>query len=134
MKTPINNSAKCFWLIYPILLAALVWTAGCATQTPDPLAGWTFRPFPGFEMPPYGHNTNHLNKAITENYQDFIAKNKLDTLGAITGFFENGTGQYAVGFRAFDNNHNAYWHYALFYEKENRRTKVIKYGYHRFMS
>jgi hypothetical protein len=102
--------------------------------SPDPLAGWIFRPFPGFETPPYGYNTNHLDKIITDDYQDFITKNKLSTSGAITGFFEDETGQHAVGFEAFPPNENATWHYVLIYDKDNRRIKVIRYDYRSIQS
>lgn len=132
MKMLIKN----LWPIFPILLAASFWTAGCAvfTRHSDPLTGWTFRPFPGSEMPPYGHNTNHLDNAISDDYHDFIIKNKLDLFGAIAGFYEDDTGQHAIEFEAFPPNQNATWHYVLIYTKENKRIKVIKYGYRRFLS
>jgi hypothetical protein len=122
----------------PILLSAmLVWTAGCGIFFPFPdwhpfsshtnplKEGWTFRPFPGFEMPPYGHNTNRLDQAITDNYQDFLKKNNLSTVGAITGFFEDGTGQHAIQFETGINGTS--WVYTLIYDKNNKRIKVMRY-------
>src|SRR5580693_9117734 len=29
----------------------------------EPLKGWTFKPFPGWGTPPFGHNANHLDHA-----------------------------------------------------------------------
>ena len=133
-------------LALPILLSAiLVWTAGCGIFFPfpdwhpftthtDPLKGWTFKPLPGWEMPPYGHNTNHLDKTITDDYQDFIKKNGLAPDGAITGFYEDGKGQHAVEFAAFPPDQNATWNYVLIYDNENKRIKVIKWNHVRYQS
>jgi hypothetical protein len=104
-------------------LVVFAWTAGCVS-TSDPLKDWTFRPFPGWEEPPYGHNTNHLDKAIIDDYQDFIAKNKLEIWSPITGFFEDGTGQHAVKIETYKNHTS--WYYILIYNKENKRINVIK--------
>jgi len=108
-----NRHKNIFNAFLCILLAALFWAAGCSKPSPDPLKGWTFRPFQGYEMPPYGHNNNHLDHAITHDYQDFITKEKLHTIGAITGFFEGGAGQHAIEFEAFPYNQHASWHYVL---------------------
>ena len=127
-----HRHVKSFSVVVCTLLAAVLWTAGCATNS-NPIEGWTFRPFPGFEMPPYGHNTNHLNKAITDDYQTFIAQNKLYA-AAITGFYEDGTGQHAVQFEAFPPNQNASWQYVLVYDNKNKRIKAVKYGRIRYQS
>lgn len=103
-----------------ILLTAVVFVYGCS-QSKDPLAGWK----------PY--DSSHLDKAIVDDYKDFIAKNRLDLLGTISGY-ENGTGQHAIEFEAFPPDQNATWHYALIYDSKNNRLKVTKYGYHRFQS
>jgi hypothetical protein len=115
------------------LLAAFI-LGGCATSSPNPLAGWSFKPFPGWGANHNGHNNNVLDKAITDDYQDFIAKNKLDLVGAITGFFEDGTEQHAIQFLASPPNQNAAWTYVLIYDKQNKRIKAMKYGYHGFRS
>lgn len=116
-----------------LLLAILIWTAGCATQKPDPLTGWTFREFDEY-LPIRDQHHYSLDNAVTEDYQDFITRNKLNLLGAITGFYEDGTGQHAVKIVAFPPNQNSVWHYALIYDKDNKRIKIIKYGYYRFQS
>jgi hypothetical protein len=107
-----------------ILLAALVWAAGCASRTPDPLVGWKV----DFDHQP--------DQAIVKDYQDFIQKlpaKERDYVGT-TDFVEDGTGQHAVSIEVFSNHTNAAWRYALIYNKENKRIKVIKYGFRRFMS
>jgi hypothetical protein len=118
------------------LLAMFLCGFGCSSfkPTPDPLASWTFKPFPGDELPPYGHNTNHLDKVIIDDYQSFINTNKLIGGGGPAGFYEDGTGQHAVEFVAFPPGENATWNYVLIYNKENQRIKVIKYGYTRYQS
>jgi hypothetical protein len=118
---------------FGIFLVSFACVVGCATQTPDPLAGWQFRPFPGWGPDPNGHNDNKLAQAITDDYEDFIAKNKLQ-VAPIKGFYENGLGQHAVGFTVCPSNQNATWNYALIYDGENKRIKTIKYGYHRYRS
>ena len=100
----------------------------------EPLKGWTFKPFPGWETPPYGHNTNHLDQTIVDDYEGFIKEKKLFLSGAITGFYEDGTGQHAVQFEAFPPSENATWQYVLIYDKENKRIKTIRCNYHRYMS
>jgi hypothetical protein len=115
-----------------ILLAAVFWTAGCATNS-NPIEGWTFRQFDAFS-PPYDQHHYHLDEAISEDYQDFITNNKLYTLGAVTGFYEDGTGQHAIAFEAFPPNQNATWHYVLIYDRGNKRTRTKKYGRIRYQS
>jgi hypothetical protein len=144
MKTQIRNFISHFGLISLVLVAAIFWTTGCGMwlmggdptasshQPPDPLAGWTFRGFDDF-LPSHQRHHYQLDKAITDDYQDFIAKNKLDTLSAITGFYEDGTGQHAIEFEAF-NSGNTSWQYALIYDKEDKRIKVIRYNQRRYHS
>ena len=113
---------------FVILFLTFILVAGCAKPkpTPDPLAGWTFRTFDNFSVPGAQHHY-HLDKAIMDDYQDFIRKDNLFVSGAITGFYEDGTGQHAVEFEAFVAG-NESWHYAIIYDKENKRVKVVKYG------
>jgi len=127
---------KIIQFIFCFLLALFLCGFGCTSSkpTPDPLAGWIFKPFPGSELPPYGHNTNHLDKVIIDDYQDFIAKSRLLLRGGIAGFYEDGTGQHAVEFEAFTPDVYEAWHYVLIYDRENKRIKLIKYGRTRFQS
>jgi hypothetical protein len=133
-KIPIL-SASYFWLALALSIALV---SGCSCSapkpTPDPLAGWTFKPFPGSELPPFANNTNHLDKAIIDDYQDFITNNKLILFGAMGGYFEDGNGQHAVEFTAFPPDSNSTWNYVIIYNKENKRIKLIKYGYRQFQS
>jgi hypothetical protein len=126
---------KIIRFIFCFLLAMFLCAFGCSSSkpTPDPLAGWTFRGF-DYYLPPFQQHHYQLDKAITDDYQDFIAKNKLFLAGAVTGFYEDGTGQRAVEFEAFPPGENTSWHYVLIYNKENKRIKLIKYGYDRRMS
>ena len=127
MKALFKNSAKCFWLIFPILLAALFWTAGCTTQEANPLVGWKLC---------FSQDPKNLGPAIMADYQDFIQKlpPKERDYAGIMNTFEDGTGQHAISIFVSSNHTNAAWYYALFYDKENKRIKVVKYGYFRFMS
>lgn len=100
-------------------------------STPDPLKGWTFRPLPGWGPPRY-HNTNHLDQAIIDDYQDFIKKKGLGIISPVTGFYEDGQGDIGVQFEAFVSS-NESWHFALIYNKQNKRVKVVKFGRGRYM-
>lgn len=127
MKTLITNSAKCSWLISPILFAAFFWLIGCTTQKPEPLAGWKHC---------FSDNPICSNKAIVDDYQDYIQKlppKERDNIGRIE-FLEDGTGQHAVDIEVYSIHPNAEWYYALIYDKENKRIKVVKHGYGRIMS
>jgi len=133
MKFLIENSFKYFGALF--LTTMLIIGSGCTTPKPmpDPLAGWTFRQFDDFAQPS-GRHHYQLNKAVEDDCKTFISTNHLNTLGAITGYFEDGKGQTAVEFEAFPPNQNASWHYVLIYDKKNIRIKMVKYGYHKFES
>jgi len=136
MKT--INANFCSLCMVLALCVAILFGCRCSAPkpipTPDPLAGWTFKPLPGWELPPFGHNTNHLDKAIADDYQDFINNNHLTLADAVKGYFENASGQYAVQFVAFSHEENTTWTYVLFYDGKNRRIRVIKYNPVHYMS
>ena len=113
-------------LIFSFLLAAIVWTAGCATQKPDPLAGGNWKP--DFHEQP--------SQAIEKDYHDFIQKLQSEGNGsaAANDFLEDGTGQHAIILEIFEHHKNASWQYALIYGKDDKRIKVIKYGYRWYQS
>jgi hypothetical protein len=48
--------------------------------------------------------------------------------------FEDGKGQHAISIEIFESKVNASWRYVLFYDKENKRVNVVKYGYRRYQS
>ena len=103
-----------------ILLLAAIWVAGCTTpkHNPDPLEGWK------------SYDGNHLDKAITDDCQDYIQKLPPKELekGYVLGinFFEDGTGQHAGKIETGSNG--KLWMHVLIYDKENKRIKVIKYA------
>jgi hypothetical protein len=115
MKTPIKNPINRFGVL--VLLAAFFWTNGCVTQMPDPLAGWH----------PSSLNNLHLNKMITDDYQDYIQKlspRKKEFVGAID-YFEDGTGRHAVDIKTGANGR--WWRHVLIYDNANKRINVIAY-------
>jgi hypothetical protein len=73
MKPKIIYRLKKFAMVIPMTLMATFCITGCTLwahfmfsggSTPkalkDPLAGWTFKPFPRIQFPPDKYNTNHL--------------------------------------------------------------------------
>ena len=98
-----------------ILLAAFVWVVGCAT--PNPLEGWHFSSLDNLRS----------NKAITEDCHDYIQKLALKQKGFVDSveYFTDGTGQHAVDVKIISNG--TWWEYVFFYDKENKRIKVIKH-------
>jgi hypothetical protein len=120
-------------LRFYFLLVIFAWTVGCATTT-NPLEGWTFREFDEFAAPGNQHHYQ-IDKTITDDDNNFITKkNLVTTIGGITGYYENGTGQRAVEFQGLDMRAMAFWQYVLIYGKENKRIKVVKYGYRKYQS
>ncbi len=109
------------------MLLAFCMAVGCA-PTRNPLEGWKG----------WGADTGyHLDKAITDDYQSYIktlptresaiAEAKFSQM-----FFEDGTGQHAVEISIpLDGT---WWKYVLIYDKNNKRTKVIKYASGKYAS
>jgi hypothetical protein len=108
-----------------LLLAMLFCATGCTAwwftgemgkaPQPDPLAGWKSL---GFESP---------NKAITDDYNDYILKlpsEERNYIGSIH-FFEDGTGQHAVSIEIALSGTD--WSHVIIYDKDNKRMKVIRY-------
>jgi hypothetical protein len=129
MRAPFKNPLNSFAPVFLVLMAIFVFGFGCNTSKPetDPLAGWTLRGFDDY-LPSLQQHHYHLDKAITDDYQDFVKKNELQA-APVTGFYEDGTGQHAIRFEAFPRGQNASWQYVLIYDKESKRIKVLKYGY-----
>jgi len=102
-----------------ILALCLMILSGCSCSTskpaPYPLAGW--RPY--FKA---------LDQSIVTDYQNYIqnlSPEEKKYMGP-TEPFEDGTGQHAVQIETDIGGKDA-WYHILFYDKDNKRTKVIKY-------
>lgn len=117
MKMPIEKFIKSICVVFIVLSAALFWETGCATRTPNPLAGWQFSRLDNFDSIP----------EIAEDYHSYInnlPRKERTNIGPIQ-FFEDNTGQHAVRMEIALNGTD--WAYVLIYNKENKRVKVIKY-------
>ena len=113
-------------LSFLVLLTAFVCAVGCATRTPDPLAGWKVL---------MSRDSEKVNQAIKDDCRNYIQKlppeeNKYVRDSNIW-FLEDGIGQHAVRITIFLNGTN--WEHVLIYNRDNKRVKVIKYisGYYR---
>jgi hypothetical protein len=109
---------KIIRLTFCILLAVTVWTAGCVSTT-DPLTGW---------KPLFGRDYEKVDKAIMNDYQDYIQKlpdEERKSVGPIF-LFEDGAGQHAAEFKLGVNG--TVWEHVLIYDKDNKRVKTIKYS------
>jgi hypothetical protein len=78
MKTLTAFRAKPFWLLFPVLVVAIIFVCRCSNSkpTPDPLAGFYISAL---------HDINS-NKTISDDYQDYIKKLSLknpDFVGAV---------------------------------------------------
>jgi hypothetical protein len=113
-----------FWgtprFTFCILLTAFIWTVGCSglVHHSDPLAGWHFSSL----------NNLDSNKAITDDYQDYIRKlspEERKYAGPIK-YYEDGTGRHAV--RIIIGLNGTVWEHVLIYDKDSRRIKAIKYS------
>ena len=105
-----------------LLAASMCWT-GCemfASHT-NPIAGWK------------GGTTAYqgvkLDKAITDDYKDYIQKLPPEDRNAVADFniqfYEDGFGQRAVEISMpLDGT---WWKHVLIYDKNGQRIKVVKY-------
>ena len=104
-----------------VLLIAFVCAVGCATRTPDPLAGW--------KGGTTAYEGNPYDKTITDDYRNHIQKLPPAEKNFISDveirFFEDGTGRGAVKIEVGLNG--IWWEHVLIYDKDNKRVKVIKY-------
>ena len=101
-----------------ILLAAFILVGGCATQTPDPLAGW---------KPLFGREYEQLDEAIRGDYQNYILTlTPKERQSPSVHFYGDGTGQHAV--EIIIGLNGRWWRHILIYDKENNRIKAIKYA------
>jgi len=86
----------------------------------------TTKPFVGWYSD--GDIRFHLVKIVTDDYQDYITKNNLYGPNWFDVFYEKQTGKCAVTFEASPPGQNATQRYAIIYDKNNKRIKVIKSG------
>ena len=118
MKISIERFIKYSWLAFPILLAIFVWPAGgCATSTPDPLAGYK----PDFDF------SREADLGIVSDYQDYIKELPSRQSGFVgsVDFFKDETGQHAINIKIGRNG--TWWDHILIYNKQNKRIKTIIY-------
>jgi hypothetical protein len=120
MKTPFKNPINNFAPVFLMLIGMLLLGFGCNTSKPtlDPLAGWKIM---------HGKNAEDLDKILAGDYQSYIQNlqpNEKNYVGS-TFFFEDETGRHAVTFEV-DKYGKDVWNYYLFYDKDNKRIKVIK--------
>ena len=124
-------------IAYVLLLSSLFFV-GCTTPKPDPLAGWKPIGNISYQLDPK-HNfpgSVPCNQAILDDMQNFIQTFPPNERGYNMGpfqLYEDGMGQHAVSFEVFVGAYTS-WHYALFYDKQNKRIRVVKYGRSRYVS
>jgi len=102
------------------LLATFVLAIGCAAPTPVP------NPLAGFSAC-FSQDLNKLDKAISDDYNAYIQNlpaRERNSAGPVW-LFEDRTGQHAVRIEIALNGTD--WAHVLFYDKENKRVKTIKF-------
>lgn len=109
-----------------VSLTALFLIVGCAT--PNALVGWK-------QVLSRGDDVKLEEALRTDaiNYMDTVVFKERRVSGPFW-FYEDGSGQHAIGMEVFQKHENASWEYLIVYSKENKRVKVIKYGYRRYQS
>lgn len=104
-----------------ILIAILLLITGCAQtkQNPAPLAGWKLS---------WSQDPSKVDKAIRDDYQDYIQKLPPKTKSFIGNIeiYEDGKGQHAVKIERGVNG--KYWYHVLFYDQQNKRSRVFVYA------
>jgi hypothetical protein len=123
----ITKYSDCFGLA--LALCVMIFS-GCSCSAPklqpDPLAGFHRADETGMDK----------NKAITDDYKDYIQKLPPAQKGYIGTIFiyENELGEHAIRIEIFEGNQNASWKHVLFYDKDNKRIKVIRYDHVKYQS
>jgi hypothetical protein len=120
MKTQIKRSINKLGFVFLMLMSTFILGCGCNTSKPipDPLAG--------FHASSLGNLDS--NKAITDDYKTYIrtlSPEEQKYAGPIL-FYEDGTGQHAVRIEIGLNG--VWWEHVLFYDKNNKRVKTMKYS------
>jgi hypothetical protein len=128
MTTPFKNPINKFAPVFLMMVTMFLFGFGCNTSkpTPNPLAG--FHEIDRKEL--------NSNKVLSIDYKDYIQKLPPKQNGYIGTVFiyENETGQHAVCIEIFEGNKNASWQHVLFYDKEDKRIKAIRYGHVKYQS
>jgi hypothetical protein len=125
MKILIKKLIRSLWLIFVVLALAVLGASGCATSNQNPLEAWKIL---------FAKDYERLDPAIREDYQSYIAnlpRGEQNGVGPIA-FFEDGTGQHAVKIEIASRGTD--WAHVLFYDKNDKRIKVIKFIAGRYAS
>lgn len=123
-----RNSLKYYASVAALLALVAAIVLGCGRSDskaiPDPLAGWQ----KAYKEEP--------SQAIEKDYRDFIQKLQSEGKGQaqVTGYYKNESGQHLINIEIFEHDKNASWQYALVYDKDDKRVKMIKYGYVEYQS
>jgi len=114
--------------IFCFLLAIFLCGFGCSSSkpTPDPLAGWQK------DYSPPGPSDAIIERDIQDYIQNLPSNQK--GYGGSQIWYKDGKGQHAVSVEIFEGNKNASWQHLFFYDKENKRIKVIRYGHIKYQS
>lgn len=130
---------KHHWLFFLLFLVVLLWVAAHIPPC-DPLKNWNLvgdisnyidphrYPYPVGTPSPIYPGTVACDSVIINDVTNFLQT--YPEKGHFTGDFrlyENGNGEHAVGFVESPSDLTL-CQYALFYDKENKRVKVIKFG------
>jgi hypothetical protein len=113
-----------------ILLATLVWTAGCSglAHHSDPLAGWKGGTSAYVGCP--------FDQTIIDDYRNYIQTLPPEERGFVRDsnirFYEGEGDQRAVEISIPING--TWWKHVLIYDKESKRIKMIRYASGRYAS
>jgi hypothetical protein len=106
-------------------IGLFLWLSGCSTplpKVPDPLEGWASAG--SLDV------GNHLDKAITDDYNDYISKLPPGEKRLVTPFYirfaEDHTGQHAVIIEI--PIRGITWKHVLIYNDADQRINTIKYA------
>ena len=125
MKQKPIHPGSAAWFVFCLVCAALLSIAGCATQTPDPLAGW---------KPLYGRAHEKFEAAVKEDYEHYIEtlpRREKGFVGPIQ-FFEDGTGLHAIRIEIALNGDD--WAHILIYDANNKKIRTTSFIYAHYRS
>jgi hypothetical protein len=130
-----------------VILSILVFCSSCShvprwPPAVDPLKGWkSWRPYDEESNPPIYADKGRsvvqralpathtpLDKAIKDDYEQYLEKDEPRYYAMEILFFEDGTGQHAVRVQTFTRDRDSYY-YIFIYDESNARVEVLKYYY-----
>jgi hypothetical protein len=111
---------KIQWWTRQLLFVLLLCLSGCSRSSnePDPLKGWT---------PARDQDQSHLAKLIQDDFHDYIRDLPLEERNRVADIWIMQNQGHDLAILIKIPLRGTWWHHAIFYDKNSKRIKAIKY-------